>query len=187
MAAVIAPLRRVAGLGIAAVLAACEPAVPKDEHGLLAGVEVSLLEAMAVAEDELPDGVTVDAELSDEGEQRPQYDIDRYLHVDDETRELVIDARTGDVLKRLTDPEDQEEGPVQAAAIEASSHGITLTRAVEIAADAAEGTPVSAELALDAAEPSIYVVLLQDEERVLVIVDLDEGDVERILEAPADD
>ncbi len=167
-------IRSMAAALLGLALSACEPATDSDDDtGLLDGVEIDLLEAMVIAAQAEPDGITLDAELSDEEGDGPQYDIDR--QVDGETLEIVIDARTGSVVRVRTDPEDQVDGVEQAEALQNSAGQITLAVAVENAMAAAPGQAVSAELDLD--EAWIEVVLIEGEERRLIAIDLDDGSV----------
>ena len=138
---------RVICAGLAALvlaLAACDPDDPPsgDDGGPLDGVKIDLLEAMAIADDTVPNAITLDAELSDEDGNGPIYDVDRYL--DGETQEVVIDAATGDVIAIRFDPEDQADGPEQAAAIASikqNGDGAAAATPTPAAADATSSAP----------------------------------------------
>lgn len=171
---------RPAALWLALLVGACDgdPPPAEDCEDLLDCVEIDLLEAMAIAVEHGPTGVIVDAELSDEDGNGPIYDVDVYIGDGDdaETRERSVDAKTGEFLDDEYDDEDQVEGENQAAAIASSTSMITLPIAVETALSTVEGRAVSAEL--DVQERVIEVALYQDEQRIVVTIDLDSGEVE---------
>lgn len=167
---------RAAALWLGLSVGACDgdPPPAEDCDDLLDCVEIDLLEAMAIAAEHAPTGVVVDAELSDEDGDGPIYDVDVYIG-DGETRERSIDAKTGELFDDGYDDEDQVEGEAQAAAIASSTSMITLPIAVEAALSTVDGRAVSAEL--DVPERVIEVALFDDEQRIVVTVDLDSGDV----------
>jgi uncharacterized membrane protein YkoI len=161
------------GLGLAACEGDHDP--PQECDDLLDCVAIDLREAIDVATDEVP-GIVVDAELSDEdgeGPMGPIYDVD--VFTGDATREVSVDARTGEFLENGYDPDDQEDGPLQAAAIEGSAAGITILGAIDLGEQTADGTAVSAELELES--NVIVVVAFHDEERRVVTISLETGDV----------
>lgn len=168
---------RPTALWLGLLVGACDDDAPSPEDcdDVLDCVEIDLLEAMAIASAHAPSGVVVDAELSDEDGNGPSYDVDVYIG-DGETRERVIDAKTGELRDDAYDPEDQAEGEEQAAAIASSTAMITLPIAVEAALASGDGQAVSAELEVEAR--IIEVAIYRDERRRVVTIDLDSGDVD---------
>ncbi|MBC8069181.1 MAG: PepSY domain-containing protein [Deltaproteobacteria bacterium] len=172
----------------ATLLAVCASACDPGTHGddgpgdLPPGAEIDLLEAMAIAIADTPGSVVLDAELTEEPDGLI-YDIDRYL--DGETREIVIDPGSGKFLDDGFDPEDQPEGPEQAAALAGSATMVTLPGAVETAEARYDGKAVSVELDLEG--NAIEVVLFRSDERPVVVIDLDDGSVRGVQDAPDED
>jgi uncharacterized membrane protein YkoI len=175
-------------IAAAIVLALCTSGCDREAHGddgpsdLPEGVEIDLLEAMAIAIADTPNSVVLDAELTEEPDGLI-YDIDRYL--DGETREIVIDAGSGELVDDRFDPEDQQEGPEQAAALAGSAAMVTLAGAVETAQARYDGKAVSVELDLEG--NAIEVVLFRSDERPVVVIDLDDGSVRGVQDVPDED
>jgi uncharacterized membrane protein YkoI len=165
---------------------ACESPEGEDEdEDLLAGVEITLQEAMELAAQMEPDGVTVDAELTDEYGDGPVFDVDRT--VGEETREVLIDARTGEWLRTRIDPDDQQDSLDQADALAESEQGITLADAVELADQehaVSDGVPVAVEV--DPEEWVLLVVFVVDDTIRVVTLDLDDGTVLEVAEDPSE-
>jgi uncharacterized membrane protein YkoI len=153
-------LALVAALG----LGACERGTGDDgaEHG------VDLVTAIAIAQDDLPEGLPVDAELT-EFEGAPAYDVD--LFVGGETRELFVDTQTGEIVGRLIDPDDFADAALAADALAASD--VSLADAIEIAQDVVDGDAVAAEL--DDALAAIEIVMVLDTDTRVVSVSLADG------------
>lgn len=155
-------LPMLAAVAATLALAACEPEPTVSED-----VELTLLEAIDVAESAVPDALTIDAELVVEGD--AVYDVDRWIA--QETHSVIVDARTGDVLDVSIDDDDVDEAAMQAEALMASP--VTLVEAVGIAVDNETGTPVSVEIEDDFA--TILVVLVRDDEAIGARIDLANG------------
>ncbi|MBX7078501.1 MAG: PepSY domain-containing protein [Nannocystaceae bacterium] len=170
----------------AGLACACETDDGEDQdEDLLAGVEITLLEAMELAAQMEPDGVTVDAELTDEYGDGPVFDIDRT--VGEETREVLIDARTGEWLRTRIDPDDQIDSLEQADALASSEQMLTLADAVELGAqpDAVhDGVPVAVEV--DPEEWVLLVVFVVEDTIRVVTLDLDDGSVLEVAEDPSE-
>jgi uncharacterized membrane protein YkoI len=162
-------------LALALALAACD----RQPGGDGDAVVLTLLEAIAVAESKVPDGLTIDAELIVEDD--AVYDVDRWIA--DETHSVIVDAASGDVLASSIDPEDEEEAALQAEALMASP--VTLTEAVEIALEEVPGTAVSVEIDDDL--ETILVVLVLDEEAIGARIDLADGTYQGSGDVPPDD
>ena len=105
--------------------------------------------------------------------------------VGEQTREILIDADTGEVVATRVDPEDQAEGRMQGQAIATSQDGVTLERAIQTALDTLPGTAVSAETEVE--DGVILVVLLEGETSHALAIDLDTGVVVDTAAEPAGD
>jgi uncharacterized membrane protein YkoI len=145
-------------------------------------VAFDLLDALAIAAEHEPGGISIEAELTDDGDGLV-YDVDRL--VGEQTREILIDADTGEVVATRVDPEDQAEGRVQGQAIATSQDGVTLERAIQTALDTMPGTAVSAETEVE--DGVILVVLLEGEMSHALAIDLDTGVVVDTAAEPAGD
>ncbi|MBL8942579.1 MAG: PepSY domain-containing protein, partial [Myxococcales bacterium] len=146
-------------------------------------VAFDLLDALAIADEHEPGGISIEAELTDDDGDGLVYDVDRV--VGEQTREILIDADTGEVVATRVDPEDQAEGRMQGQAIATSQDGVTLERAIQTALDTLPGTAVSAETEVE--DGVILVVLLEGETSHALAIDLDTGVVVDTAAEPAGD
>jgi uncharacterized membrane protein YkoI len=163
-------------LAIALCAIACDP---NDDDDTVDDVRITLLEAIAIAESEVPVALTLDAELIVEDE--AVYDVDRWL--DGETHEVILDARTGEVLEIDIVVEDEVETAQQVAALQGAAIG--LVDAIDTALANHDGTAVSAEIGDDLA--TVIVVLVHDDQPMAVIVSLADGSIVGTDDPPADD
>ncbi len=147
------------------------------------GVDLVGFLGRAIADEHEPGGISIEAELTDDDGDGLVYDVDRV--VGEQTREILIDADTGEVVATRVDPEDQAEGRMQGQAIATSQDGVTLERAIQTALDTLPGTAVSAETEVE--DGVILVVLLEGETSHALAIDLDTGVVVDTAAEPAGD
>lgn len=162
----VTPRRTIAALAAVLALLGCDPE-PSDDGGPVPGVEIDLREALAIAREHEPDGVAIEAELDIEDD--PFFEIEMYVEVAAEVREIVIEG-DGTVSDVVVDPEDLAKALVVSEALETSI--VSLDDAIAIAEAELDGDAFAVEVD---GTTAIEVIVVNADDTVVLAVDQRDG------------
>lgn len=154
---------------ILTVLLAALMADDKELEGLLKQAAYPLSEAVRKALEAAKGGVVLNAELEDE-DGKAVYSID--IAQEKKTVEVVLDARTGELIKKGVEDDDQSDL--------AKACKITLAQALQISMQKVAGQVVAAEAEIEDDKPILEVKIFGDGKVQKVKVDAVTGEVLKI-------
>lgn len=169
-----------AAIALLIACAACDEG--SQDPNDLRNVKVSLIEAIAAAEAEVPDGIALEGELErEDGE--ALYAVE--MLEPDQLSEVLVDSDDASIVEiEIEDNDgDLEEAAEDAAALAGSQ--VTLRGAIETAEQHVDGRAVEIEIS----EPYLEVAVLPPEEgtqAVLVRINLSDGEIMEVGDAPGD-